>query len=97
MTADQDLTEITAKRLPHKRAVARLGIMTELILVRSSPGPAYFTDFWDQTRYRWPAALLAAAVDGLRIASANAPQRYRAKHHHIHGIAEAAPESWLVR
>jgi aminoglycoside-2''-adenylyltransferase len=91
MAADHALTEIAAKRLPHKRAFLRCGVMTELFLVRSSSassGPAYFTKFWDESSYAWPADVLGTEVDGLRVASAAALQRYRADHHYIRAISK---------
>ena len=91
LAARDELAEIPAKRLPHKRAFVRLGIMTELILVRPHPGPAYITCFRDQVRYQWPADLLTANESGLRVASADAVRRYRADHHRIHAIAPPAP------
>jgi hypothetical protein len=91
LAARGELAAIPAKRLPHKRAFLRLGIMTELILVRPHPGPAYITRFRDQVRYQWPADLLTVNVNGLRVASAGALRRYRADHHHIHATTQPAP------
>jgi hypothetical protein len=83
-----DLSEITAKRLPHKRAFLREGVMTELILVRSLPGPTYVTDFWGRVRYQWPTDVLVFGdVAGLRVASPAAVQRYRAEHGMIHAAS----------
>lgn len=65
--------------------------MTELILVRSSPGPAFVTDFWNRTLYHWPSDILATDIDGLRVASANAIQRYRADYDCIHGFVGRPP------
>jgi hypothetical protein len=84
LVASDDLAEITEKHLLHKRAFVRLGIMTELILVRSTPGAGYSTDFSNQTRYQWPDNLLAVAAHGLRLASPEALWQYRADHHVIH-------------
>lgn len=53
LAGGQDLTAIPAKHLPHKHAFVRLGIMTELILLRPVPGPAWITDFWNQGSYQW--------------------------------------------
>lgn len=84
LAAGGEMAEIPAKRLPHKRAFLRLSIMTELILVRPAPGPSYTTVFQDQLRYTWPSDLLDAETSGLRVASADAVQRYRSDHGHIH-------------
>jgi hypothetical protein len=84
LVASDDLAEITEKHLLHKRAFARLGIMTELILVRSPPGAGHSTDFSNQTRYQWPDNLLAGAAHGLRLASPEALWQYRADHRVIH-------------
>lgn len=87
LAAGPGLAEIAAKRLPHKRAFLRLGIMTELILVRIVPGSAYVTCFWDQIHYQWPADLLTAETDGLRVASADAIRQYRADHDRIRAMS----------
>lgn len=84
LATGRGLAEIAVKRLPHKRAFLRLGVMTELILVRTVPRPSYITCFWDQVHYRWPADLLTAETGGLRVASADAIRQYRADHDRIH-------------
>jgi hypothetical protein len=83
--AKSGLTEIRAKRLPHKRAFLRRGIMTELILVCSSPTGVYFTDFTNKNRYQWPCDLVGREVDEIRVASAESVLGYRADYRRIHG------------
>jgi hypothetical protein len=79
------LEEITAKRFGHKRAFACHGVMTELILVRTTPGRSYVTRFRDQVTYTWPDDLLTGQAAGLRVASRTAIAGYRADHGTIHG------------
>jgi hypothetical protein len=78
------LAEITAKRLAHKRAFVRHGVMAELILVRAA-GRSFVTRFRDEVTYTWPDDLLTGHAAGLRVASRSAIMRYRADHARIHG------------
>jgi len=91
LPACQDMSEITAKHLAHKRAFVRNSIMTELILVRPAPGRGYVTDFGSRLRFRWPDNLLATRADGLRVASAEALRSYRAQHGLIRAAISAGP------
>lgn len=89
------VTEIAAKRLPHKRAFLDEGIMVELILVQPFAAGGHVTPFWGSTRYRWPGDVFAAGVGGLRVASAVALREYRLSHGRLHasrtGQLPAAP------
>lgn len=49
MAADGRVTEITAKRFPHKRAFLSDDIMVELILAQPASSGGYFTCFWGDT------------------------------------------------
>src|SRR5262245_65275629 len=57
--------EIAAKRFPHKRAFELDGVMTELFLVQRDAA-GYYTSFWGQHRYDWPADVFGEA-EGLPV------------------------------
>lgn len=83
MWAGCGLDEITAKRLPHKRAFTRQAIMTELIVLRPA-SRGYVTDFRGEFTYHWPGDVLGTEIAGLRVASPAAVRAYRADHSRIH-------------
>ncbi|GAB3404001.1 nucleotidyltransferase domain-containing protein [Flindersiella endophytica] len=71
------VAEIAAKRFPHKRAFELDGVMTELFLVQQDAA-GYYTYFWDQHRYDWPADVLDE-TQGLPVASVAALHGFRSK------------------
>lgn len=72
--------EIVAKHLPHKRAFASDGVMTEIIIVQ----PGLNTAFWNQKRYSWPPDVFDHHHSGIRLASPAALAGYRAAYKRLH-------------
>lgn len=67
------VTEITAKRFPHKRAFDAAGIMVELILV----GADLTTRFWDGFPYPWPPDTFGDPAGRPPLISVRALRHYR--------------------
>jgi hypothetical protein len=88
--------EIAAKRFPHKRAFELDGVMTELFLLQPDAAGGYYTCFWDQHRYDWPADVLDQAQD-LPVASVAALEAFRTKTQALDPIVDGRPvtaEEW---
>jgi hypothetical protein len=83
------LSEIVAKRFPHKRALAVDGVMVELFLVQRD-GAGLHTDFWATVRHEWPRDSLSTHR-GLPVARTGALLGYRIAHERVH---EPRP-AWL--
>lgn len=80
MASGSQVTEITGKRFPHKRAFLDDGIMVELLLVQSPSPGKYVTIFWGDTPHQWPHDVISSTAGGLRVASAASLRSYRASH-----------------
>ena len=69
MASSRHVTEIAAKRFPHKRAFLDDGIMVELLLVQSPSPGEYVTIFWGDIPHQWPHDVIGTATGQRRIAA----------------------------
>jgi len=76
------VTEIVAKRFPHKRALVIDGVMVELFLVQRD-GVGMHTDFWASVRLDWPSNTLSTQR-GIPVASESALAAFRMDHARVH-------------
>jgi hypothetical protein len=88
---DGALTEIAAKRFPHKRALDIDGVMVELFLVQCDEAGMH-TEFWGTVRHDWPNDTLGAHR-GIPVASKSALAGFRLNHERVHKPRAA----WLAK
>ena len=77
-----ELSEIVAKRFPHKRALDVDGVMVELFLAQRD-GTGMHTDFWGSVRHDWPSDTLCTR-EGIPVVSKTALAGYRTDHERVH-------------